>query len=227
MKKLLLGPRQSLLLLVFPIFLIFTSWQYATANDAMAGIQSLQQKKTIVKGVVKDEKGEPLIGVSIALKNSTQGTMTDIDGNYSISIETENPELIFSYIGYTSQTVVVNGRTEINVTLKEESHVLNEVVVTAMGIMRKEKSLTYATQQIKSEDLNKVQDPNVANSIEGKVSGVVITPSAGGAGGASKIILRGNKSVLGSSTPLLVVDGVPMTNSTRNQLDMNGGANLT
>lgn len=161
MKKLLLGPRQSILLLVFPIFLIFTSWQYATANDAMAGIQSLQQKKTIVKGVVKDEKGEPLIGVSIALKNSTQGTMTDIDGNYSISIETENPELIFSYIGYTSQTVVVNGRTEINVTLKEESHVLNEVVVTAMGIMRKEKSLTYATQQIKSEDLNKVQDPNV------------------------------------------------------------------
>ena len=88
-------------------------------------------------------------------------------GNYSISIETENPELIFSYIGYTSQTVVVNGRTEINITLREESHVLNEVVVTAMGIMRKEKSLTYATQQIKSEDLNKVQDPNVANSVYG------------------------------------------------------------
>ena len=227
MKKLLLGPHQSILLLVFPIFLIFTSWQHAIANDVVAGIQSSQQKKTIVKGVVKDEKGEPLIGVSIALKNSTQGTMTDIDGNYSISIETENPELIFSYIGYTSQTVVVNGRTEINITLREESHVLNEVVVTAMGIMRKEKSLTYATQQIKSEDLNKVQDPNVANSIEGKVSGVVITPSAGGAGGASKIILRGNKSILGSSTPLIVVDGVPMTNSTRNQLDMNSGANLT
>ena len=118
MKKLLLGPHQSILLLVFPIFLIFTSWQHAIANDVVAGIQSSQQKKTIVKGVVKDEKGEPLIGVSIALKNSTQGTMTDIDGNYSISIETENPELIFSYIGYTSQTVVVNGRTEINITLR-------------------------------------------------------------------------------------------------------------
>ena len=89
MKKLLLGPHQSILLLVFPIFLIFTSWQHAIANDVVAGIQSSQQKKTIVKGVVKDEKGEPLIGVSIALKNSTQGTMTDIDGNYSISIETE------------------------------------------------------------------------------------------------------------------------------------------
>ena len=82
--------------------------------------------------------------------------------------------------------------------------------MTAMGILRKEKSLTYATQQIKSDDLNRVQDPNVANSIEGKVSGVVITPSAGGAGGASKIILRGNKSVFGSSTPFFTDRLLPM-----------------
>lgn len=95
---------------------------------------------------------------------------------------------------------------------------LNEVVVTAMGIARKETSLTYSTQQLKASDLNRVQDPNVANSLEGKVSGVTITPSAGGAGGASKIVLRGSKSILGSSTPLIVVDGVPMTNNIRGQV---------
>lgn len=197
------------------------------AGTKVAATSKAAQKGITVKGVVADEKGEPLIGVSIALKNSTQGTMTDIDGKYTISTDVANPTLVFSYVGYTPQTIAVNGRKEINVTLKEESHALNEVVVTAMGILRKEKSLTYATQQIKSDDLNKVQDPNVANSIEGKVSGVVITPSAGGAGGASKIVLRGNKSILGSSTPLIVVDGVPMSNSTRGQLDMNSGANLT
>ena len=93
-----------------------------------------------------------------------------------------------------------------------------------MGIKRKESSLTYSTQQVKASDLNRVQDPNVANSLEGKVSGVTITPSAGGAGGASKIILRGNKSILGSSTPLIVVDGVPMNNSQRGQVG--SGANM-
>ena len=196
---------------------------YAGTGDARTETKSsaesgVAQKRITVKGVVTDEKGEPLIGVSIALKNSTQGTMSDMDGKYSISTDIENPTLIFSYVGYTPQTIVVGGKKEINVVLKEESHALNEVVVTAMGILRKEKSLTYATQQIKSDDLNRVQDPNVANSIEGKVSGVVITPSAGGAGGASKIILRGNKSVFGSSTPLIVVDGVPMTNNIRGQM---------
>ena len=97
---------------------------------------------------------------------------------------------------------------------------MNEVVVTAMGIMRKEKSLTYATQQVKAEDLMKVQDPNAANSLEGKVAGITITPSAGGAGGASKIVLRGNRSILGNSSPLIVVDGVPMSNGIRGQQGM-------
>ena len=95
---------------------------------------------------------------------------------------------------------------------------LDEIVVTAMGIVRKEKSLTYATQQIKADELMKVQDANLVNSMEGKISGVTITPSSGGAGGASKIVLRGNKSILGNNQPLIVVDGIPMTNSTRGQI---------
>ncbi|MFR5270783.1 MAG: TonB-dependent receptor plug domain-containing protein [Hoylesella buccalis] len=148
--------------------------------------------------------------------------VTDIDGNYSLTTKETAPTLEFSYIGYAPQTLVATGAT-LNVTLSEESSTLNEVVVTAMGIQRKEKSLTYATQQVKAEDLMRVQDPNAVNSLEGKVSGVVITPSAGGAGGASKIILRGNKSVLGNSSPLIVLDGVPMSNGTRGQIN---GSNI-
>ena len=175
-----------------------------------------------IHGTVVDASGEPLIGVTVRIRNSKEGVVTDIDGNYSLTTKETAPTLEFSYIGYAPQTLVATGAT-LNVTLSEESSTLNEVVVTAMGIQRKEKSLTYATQQVKAEDLMRVQDPNAVNSLEGKVSGVVITPSAGGAGGASKIILRGNKSVLGNSSPLIVLDGVPMSNGTRGQIN---GSNI-
>ena len=111
--------------------------------------------------------------------------------------------------------------------MKEDAQQLNEVVVTAMGIERKEKSLTYATQQVKGDELMKVQDANFVNALSGKASGVTITPSAGGAGGASKILLRGNKSILGNNSPLIVIDGVPMTNNVNGQTGFDGGSNLT
>lgn len=193
--------------------------QYAAASSNPAPNALTQQQGLTVQGNVTDGTGEPLIGVSVVVKGATGlGVVTDIDGNYKINVSDNNAVLVFSYIGYTPQEVNVGGRSSLNVVMKDESSVLKEVVVTAMGIKRKETSLTYATQQIKASDLNRVQDPNVANSLEGKVSGVTITPSAGGAGGASKIILRGNKSILGSSAPLIVVDGVPMSNSTRGQV---------
>lgn len=199
--------------------------QYAMATANPAANALAQQQGAVVQGTVKDAAGEPLIGVSVVVKGATGlGVVTDIDGNYKINVKDKNATLVFSYIGYTPQEVHVGGRANVDVTMKDESSVLKEVVVTAMGIKRKETSLTYSTQQVKASDLNRVQDPNVANSLEGKVSGVTITPSAGGAGGASKIILRGNKSILGSSTPLIVVDGVPMSNSTRGQVG--SGANM-
>lgn len=199
--------------------------QYASANGNVAPNALTQAQGSVVQGTVKDGTGEPLIGVSVVVKGATGlGVVTDIDGNYKINVKDKNAVLVFSYIGYTPQEVKVGGRASVDVTMKDESSVLKEVVVTAMGIKRKESSLTYSTQQVKASDLNRVQDPNVANSLEGKVSGVTITPSAGGAGGASKIILRGNKSILGSSTPLIVVDGVPMNNSQRGQVG--SGANM-
>ena len=199
--------------------------QYASANGNVAPNALTQAQGSVVQGTVKDGTGEPLIGVSVVVKGATGlGVVTDIDGNYKINVKDKNAVLVFSYIGYTPQEVKIGGRSSVDVTMKDESSVLKEVVVTAMGIKRKESSLTYSTQQVKASDLNRVQDPNVANSLEGKVSGVTITPSAGGAGGASKIIIRGNKSILGSSTPLIVVDGVPMNNSQRGQVG--SGANM-
>lgn len=200
--------------------------QYATAVAEPVPYTVSQQKGTTVQGVVTDDKGEPLIGVSVTVQGAKGvGVITDIDGKYKIEVSSKDVTLVFSYIGYTPQNITVGERSQINVVLKEESSMLNEVVVTAMGITRKESSLTYSTQQVKASDLGRVQDPNVANSLEGKVSGVTITPSAGGAGGASKIVLRGSKSILGSSTPLIVVDGVPMTNNIRGQVG--DAANLT
>src|SRR3712207_1824078 len=162
------------------------------------------------------------MGATVKVQGTGDGVITDIDGNFTITTKQANPVLVVSYIGYTDQVIPTAGKTVINVTMKDDANTLNEVVVTAMGIQRKEESLTYATQRVKADDLMKVQDPNVANSLEGKVSGLTITPSAGGAGGATKIVLRGAKSILGNSSPLIVVDGVPMSNNIRGQRDMNG-----
>lgn len=186
----------------------------------------LQQGRRIVKGTVTDDSGEPLIGVSVLVKGTTVGTITDIDGNYSLEVP-EKGVLEFSYIGYQKVSLSTVGRISYNVVMKEDALQLSEVVVTAMGIERKEKSLTYATQKVSGDELMKVQDANFVNSLQGKVSGITITPSAGGAGGAAKIVLRGNKSVLGNNSPLIVVDGIPLTNNINKQASWDSGSSLT
>lgn len=180
------------------------------------------QTKHAVSGTVTDGEGEPLIGVSVKVAGTGRGAVTNIDGVYTIQDVSASDVLSFSYIGYASQDITVGNQSKIDVQMQEDNKLLGEVVVTAMGIQRKEESLTYATQRVKAEDLMKVEDPNLANSLEGKVSGLTVTPSAGGAGGSTKIVLRGAKSILGNSSPLIVVDGVPMSNGARGQRDMNG-----
>ena len=187
---------------------------------------SKQGKERVISGNVVDGQNEPLIGVAVRVKGTNIGVATDVDGHYSVKTTEQNPQLMFSYIGYAPQTVSAGNRSQVDITMTEDSKTISEVVVTAMGIQRKESSLTYATQQVRADDLTKVQDPNVTNSLEGKVSGITVTQSAGGAGGASKITLRGNCSILGSTSPLIVIDGIPMNNSTRNQLSMGSGSTL-
>ena len=177
-----------------------------------------EQVGTTLKGTVVDENNEPLIGAIVKIKDTQNGALCDIDGNFVINDVPAGSVLVVSYIGYEPQEIPTNGRTSFRIKLQPVTKNIQEVVVTAMGILRKEKSLTYATQQIKSDEFMKVQEVNIANSLQGKVAGITITPSAGGAGGASKIQLRGAKSILGSSSPLIVVDGVPMSNETRGQI---------
>ena len=142
----------------------------ATATTQNSALQRVQANTRTITGVVKDAQGEPLIGVSVQVKGTGKGAITNIDGQYTITTNESNPTLVFSYVGYQTQEVAVGNRRVVDVTMQDDSKVLGEVVVTAMGIMRKEKSLTYSTQKVKAEDLVKVQDPNVANTLEGKVS---------------------------------------------------------
>ena len=159
---------------------------------------TIVQQNGVVKGKVVSAEGEPLMGAVVVLVGTKSTTTTDENGNFTIRGAKSGQTIRVSLIGYGRQEQKWTGNA-LSFTLTEEGNRLNEAVVTAMGIVRKEKSLTYSTQQIKADDLMKVQDANLVNSMEGKISGVTITPSSGGAGGASKIVLRGNKSILGNN----------------------------
>ncbi len=200
-----------------------TTFAMTTAN-AVAATAVQQQQYGTAKGTVIDENGEPVFGAVVFVVGTTNSCMVDFDGNFELANVKQGAEIRVQLMGYTCDDQVWNGKN-LKFVMKEESTALDEVVVTAMGIMRKEKSLTYATQLVKADDLLKAPDANLVNSLEGKISGITITPSAGGAGGASKITLRGNKSIMGENAPLIVVDGVPMTNSIRGQVS--DAANIT
>lgn len=167
-----------------------------------------------IRGKVVDSKGETLPGVSVRVKGTAVGTTTDTQGNFSLNAP-DNGTLIFSYIGYVSQEITVNGRTTINVTLVEDAQMLGEVVITALGIERSAKSLNYAAQTVKTADLNQAKEVNLINSLQGKVAGVTITKNATGPGSSSNVVLRGQRSIFGSNQPLYVIDGVPMDNGSR------------
>lgn len=178
-----------------------------------------QADSRTVSGVVKDENGEALIGVNVLLKGTTVGAITDFDGNFTLNVPS-NGILVVSYIGYQTAEVKLSSKSNYEIVLKEDSKVLGEVVVTAMGIERKAESLTYATQSISNKELTRAKDVNFINSLQGKSAGLTITPNSSGAGGgSSKIILRGQSSILGNNQPLIVLDGIPLSNGLSGQTD--------
>ena len=164
-----------------------------------------------VTGRVVDPAGEPLIGATIMVEGTKEGTVTDIDGNFTINT-TSKAKLIISYVGYTAQTILVGDKTTIDVTLKEVANTMNEVVVTALGIKRAEKALSYNVQSVGSSELTRNKDANFVNSLNGKVAGVNISKSASGVGGATRVIMRGAKSIEGDNNVLYVIDGIPIFN---------------
>lgn len=169
------------------------------------------RKKIAIKGRVVDSKGEPLIGASVKEKGSNGGSITNIDGEFNL-MASENGELEATYIGYVPQSISVRGKSNISIILQENVKVLNEVVVTALGIKRSQKALSYNVQQVNSDELNTVKDANFVNSLSGKVAGVNINASAAGTGGATRVVMRGTKSITASNNALYVIDGVPIYN---------------
>lgn len=171
-----------------------------------------------IQGKVMDENGEPLIGVNISIEDGSAGTITDFDGNFTMRAP-DHSKLKVSYIGYTTQIIPVSKNDFYQVIMKQDTEVLDEVVVTALGIKRAEKALSYNVQQLKGDELTTVKDANFVNSLNGKIAGVSINKSASGVGGATRVIMRGAKSIEGDNNALYVVDGIPLFNTNMGNTD--------
>ena len=208
MKKKLTHKGLCLMFGVLSLFVGIGSIQAAQlpqANEVQDNVQS-------VTGIVKDNTGTPLIGVTVLVKDTTIGTTTDVEGRYYIKVA-QGSVLEFSYLGYKTHSATFTGQTNIDVTLQEEGQTLDAVVVTALGIKRSEKALAYNVQQVKSEELTSVKDANFVNSLNGKIAGVTINRSSSGVGGSTRVVMRGAKSIEGNNNALYVVDGIPLFNT--------------
>ena len=187
----------------------------AYATPVETAMTQTQDRKVAFTGTVQDSKGEAIIGATILVKGQAKGkgTLTDPKGHFVLSGLKAGSELVISCVGYKTQTVRWTG-TPLTITLEDEMTQLSGVVVTALGIRREKKALGYAMQEVKGDQLMAVREPNITNALSGKVSGIQIIKGSSSPGSSSKIVLRGNSSLSGSNQPLIVVDGVPMDNTT-------------
>ncbi len=203
------------------IILKDTGFTYKVKNNYIMIIpenaQNEKGKPRNISGVISDNGGEPLIGVTVVEKGTNNGTVTDFDGNYKITTQTAHPVLVFSYVGYQSKEVSVTDN-KLNVTLDDSAQELGEVVVTALGIKRSEKALSYNVQKIGNEAITTVKSANFMNSLSGKVAGVNINASSAGMGGATRVVMRGPKSISQSNQALYVIDGIPVTGRSQGEL---------
>lgn len=203
-----------------------TGFSYEMKDDQIMIVSqkgTQQQSKINVKGIITDEKNETIVGASVSVKGSTVGTQTDVDGKFELPISI-GQTLRISYIGFHSQEILIKNGATLSITLKEDSKQLDDVVITALGIKREEKALSYNVQKITNEDLTTVKNVNFMNSLVGKVAGAQISTSSAGPGSAAKVILRGAKSVSLSNNALYVIDGVPMNNSTMSRTNQDESA---
>lgn len=204
------------------LLLMVSGWGtvWAAPEKSLDASISQQSAKITTQGTIVDAQGEPLIGVSILEVGTTNGTITDIDGKFTLQVAS-GATLEISYIGYKTQQLPATPDFG-TIKMSDDTEVLQEVVVTALGIKREKKALGYAMQEVKGESLVAARETNLANALSGKISGVQVIRSSNGPGGSSKIQLRGANSVTGLNQPLIVVDGVPMDNftgATNNDID--------
>lgn len=176
-------------------------------------IGNLYAQRSINGVVLSGSDGQPLIGANVVEENTTNGTVTDIDGKYSLTVSDSAKNLLISYIGFKKKVVPVGTQPTINVVLETDNTTFDEVVVTALAIQREKRSLGYGTTTVKDEDLNRVSQSSALNALQGKVAGAQISNSTGAPGGSTRIVLRGGSSFTGDNNALIVVDGVPIDNS--------------
>lgn len=191
----------------------------SSQSEAFAAVAPQQE----IKGTVTDENGEPLTGAAIKVVGTSTGAVADIDGKFTINCQS-GAMLEVSYIGF--QTVTVKAVNGMKIKLKEDSKALNDVVVTALGIKRDRKALGYGVAEVKGEELTKAKETNVINSLSGKVAGLVVQNTAGGASGSTRVLLRGNTEMTGNNQPLYVIDGVPLDNTNFESAGETGGYDL-
>lgn len=174
--------------------------------------QTSGSRSSVVEGVVTDAAGNPMIGAAVSLKESTAGTVTDLDGHYSLQIPASAAVhvLVVDYLGYEHAEVEIGGRSRVDITLREAAVDVDAVVITALGIRKEQKSLTYNVQEVSGDAVNTVKDANFMNSLSGKVAGLQINASASGSGGSTRVVMRGVKSINGNNNALYVVDGIPL-----------------
>ena len=180
-------------------------------------VNQQQGKTSRVTGMVTDEKGETLIGVTIMEDGTKNGTTTDVKGEFSITVRSALASLNFSYLGYMPTKVQVNNQNKLKVQLQPDLRTLGEVVVTALGIKREAKALSYNVQNINASEIFTIKDVNLVNSLAGKVAGVTINASSTGIGGSARVVMRGTKSIAGNNNALYVVDGIPLPSLSSNQ----------
>ncbi len=195
---------------------------------------ALQAQGVQITGNVSSaDDGAPLPGVSVVVKGTTVGTVTDINGDYTLSVPANATTLTFSFVGMQSKEVPISGQTKIDVTLESGVVGLDEVVVTALGIKRSEKAIGYASTTVGSDEINQTKSSDVVSALRGKVAGVQISNTSTDPGASNSVIIRGISSLNGNNQPLFVVDGVPITNNSvisadplNNGFDFGNGANL-
>ena len=208
---------------LFICFALMTSFCLIAPATALRSYAQEGGGSTL-EGLIKDDSG-PLLGATVIVKNTTRGTTTDMDGKFRLEGLQPGDVLQVTYVGYDPYEVTYTGQTTLDILMTTTANQLNAVVVTAMGIERQSKTLSYAAETVGGDDVADIKSVNMINALQGKAAGLQITPNSTGAGGSSKILFRGNKSITGSNQPLVVVDGVPlMMNITSEQVNSNWGA---
>lgn len=179
--------------------------------------------QTDIKGTVYDANDHsPLPGVNVVLEGTSTGVVTNLEGKYDIRLPTNDGVLVFTFIGMQTQKIAIKGKTTIDVSMVESDNALTEVVLTALGVKREEKALGYAVQEVKGEDAIANGNPNPISGLQGKVAGIQVTQSSGTPGASAKVVIRGN-ATFGNNQPLIVIDGIPIDNSTNTSYDNNVG----